>query len=26
MERMIDETPGLSDWEMTFMERLQRAG
>jgi len=26
MERVIDETPGLPDWEVTFMERLQAAG
>ncbi len=26
MESEIDQTPGLPDWEVTFMERLQEAG
>ncbi len=26
MERVIDLTPGLPEWELTFMERLQMAG
>ena len=26
MERVIDLTPGLPEWELTFMERLQTAG
>jgi len=26
METEIDETPGLPEWELTFMERLQAAG
>ncbi len=26
METVVDDTPGLPDWELTFMERLQESG
>ena len=26
MEKVIDDTPGLPDWELTFVQRLQHAG